>query len=964
MSTYTERLKSALHNPSLMLDIVYNELDRQLNVEGQGGYDVPIAGAPFPWALENATLLTCIGMDENEALLRRQYPHLAQTPEDLYHHMSDRDFLNRFSNPSMTTFTFIADREEILGKVVDIPDSRTKRLTIPRLTRFDVGGYSFMMQYPVHIDLMTHGGLQLTYGADKPSPIQTLTSNMVKWSIVTVDGNDYLMLEVPVHQMALDTHKETINEAVGFRSSYQFENQFFTARVFVKNNTLWEEITTTHSDQVYDHRRVTAVLTVVGNSLTVEIPSVYFTQGMVRGEIRIDIYNTQGEIDVDLSTFDVDQFQTTYNSIDDDSRFTSPLKTFSNIQAFSRQRVTGGVDQLSFNLLRNQTIYNTVSEEEEAVTFNQLNAHLQRRGYRVVKSIDNVTDRQFVATRSLPSQSLPQHSGAIGSCMGVFQSKLEDLVDSSVVIDNNERITILPTSLYEYVNGKVVRVSDTTATNLNNLSVEARTNIINQRRFLFTPFHYVLDGTNGGFDVRPYLLTHPKVEEQQFIDVNPSAEMQIGITRYNVVSTEYGYRLTILAKSGERYKLIDPENLAFQLSYLPQRERTWASINGELLSVDDDEFTIGFDIETNFDVTDDDHLRTLNFSMFDDNQREFFTPLLGEFDITFIALNQDMRVYDPGPLDAMITRHLLPANTDRMVISRERLLIRLGQSLRGLWRRGRTILSPESYQRYTDNVQATYSETIYERDEDGQVILKVNDDGTVDYRTVLHEAGDPVFVNGEPRYLHLKGDLVLDDEGKKILIEPRKLMREYTLFLMDGLYYFSTDQRVVDYRDSVPTFIAGLLENDLQVFESNLRERTDLFLHPTTTFGDVTVEANQDERRTIPLGQSMSVEYYLQPSSYNNTPLRTSLTEMTHRVISELLDQETISISGITSRLRAEAGSDIVEVKVTGLGDGETPVVSIIDQSTRLALGKRAIVLPNMDISIQDDLDIIFLRHR
>lgn len=964
MSTYTERLKSVLHNPSLMLDVVYNELDRQLNGSGEGGYDVPIAGAPFPWALENSTLLTCIGMDENEALLRRQYPHLAQDQEDLYHHMSDRDFLGRFSNPAGANFKFIAHKDEILSKVVDVTGTRTKRLTIPRLTRIDVGGYSFMMQYPIHIQLMTHGGLQLTYGSDKPSPITTLTTNMVNWSVVNVDGGEYLMIDVPVHQMALDTHKETINEAVGFRSSYRFDNQFFTARVYVKQAGEWTEIRTTHSDQVYDHRRLTAVLKVVDNTIAVEIPNVYFTQGMIRGEVRIDVYNTKGNIDVDLSTFDVDQFQVVYNSIDDEARYTAPLKTFANIQAFSRQRVTGGSNQLPFTALRDQVIYNTVSEEEEPVTANQINARLQRLGYRIVKSIDNVTDRQFVATRSLPSQNLPQHSGAIGTMMGVFQNKLEDLVGSTVVVDNNRRITILPTALFEYKDGKVQRVGDHVIEELNAVSVEARANIINQRRYLYTPFHYVLDGTGSEFDVRPYLLTSPFVSEQQFIDVNASAEMQVGISQYDIKPTEYGYKLTIVAKAGERFKLIDPDDIVFQLSYLPRNERTWASMNGNIIEVDDDEMMVEFAIETNFDIAGDDHIRTLNFSMFDDNQREFFTPLLGDFDISFIALNQDMRFYDPGVLDTMITRHLLPANTDRMVISRERLTLNLGRGLRGLWRRGRTILSQESYKRYATDIQATYSRNVYLNDEDGQPVLKINDDGSVDYDTILHEAGDLVFIDGEPKYSHLKGDLVRDDNGNKILVEPRKLMREYTLFLMDGLYYFSTDQRVIDYRKSIPTFIVDLLEGDLNQFQKNLRERTELFLYPTTTFGDVMIEANQDERRTVSLGQSISVEYYLQPSSYNNTSLRTTLTNMTHRVISELLGQETISLSAMTSRLRQEAGSDIIEVRVTGLGNDETSIISVIDQSTRLALGKRAIVLPNMELSVQDDLDIIFLRHR
>ena len=48
MSTYINRLRDVLNNPALMLDVVYNELEQQLQ-KRDGQYDVPTASAPFPW---------------------------------------------------------------------------------------------------------------------------------------------------------------------------------------------------------------------------------------------------------------------------------------------------------------------------------------------------------------------------------------------------------------------------------------------------------------------------------------------------------------------------------------------------------------------------------------------------------------------------------------------------------------------------------------------------------------------------------------------------------------------------------------------------------------------------------------------------------------------------------------------------------------------------------------------------
>lgn len=963
MSDYQSRLNDVKTNPALMLDVVYDELDAQLNQRG-GNYDVPNAGSPFAWAMENATYLTCLALDENEAILQRAYPRLAKDETDLYHHMSDRDYLGRFSQPASCNIQLILSREEVLGKVVSVPGTRYKRLTIPRLTQVTVGGYVFTMQYPVHIDLMSHGGLQITFGNDQPSPLMTLTSNIVKWSTVSLNNQLFLMLDLPFQQMALMTKQVSINAAAGYKATYPFDNGFFFARVYGRVQGRWVEINTTHSDQVYDHRRLTALLTVDDGRLTVEVPTVYFTQRMVPSELRVDIYTTRGEIDVDLSSFDATQFEARFNDLDDDSTFVAPLNSFNALQAISRQRVTGGADPVDFDTLRRQVIYNGLTNGSEPVTMAQLNTLMERRGYRLVNLVDNITDREFIAIRSLPGAEIAQLNSPLGSMVGTLQDTLVTLQGSKYVRSNGLRSTLMPQTLYEYVDGKVVRCADYVVDQLLAMSPEARVTRLNQRRYLYTPFHYVLDGTQQQFDVRPYYLSHPRITSQTFVDMNASTEMQIGIEFYEIEVTDTGYRLLITTTTGERAKLIPTDNWLFQLSYLPRGEKTYASMNGKVVGGEPGKWLVAFDITTNYDISSDDYLRTLNFSMFDDSQVDFFTPLEGDFDLTFMTLNQDMRFYDAGYLDTLITPHLLPENTDVMVVSRERLTLHLGSSLRQLYRRGRTVPTEENYQRYTENVPAVYQSTEFVRDQDGSLVITMDDNGNVGYE-IIHRQGDPILdQHGNPVYQHLKGDVVLGADGEPQLVESRKLKREYSLLMMDGLYYFATDQLVVDYRESIGDWLADQLEVNINEFQANLRERTDLYLHPTTTFGDTTVEVNQDERRTLPLSQSISVEYYLTPSAYSNVELRTSLSNMTHQVVSALLEEETVATSRLTTRLREEAGSDVVEVRVTGLGTGDTPVISVIDDSTRLTLGKRATVLPNMDITIQDDLDIMFLRHR
>jgi hypothetical protein len=47
--------------------------------------------SPFVWALDCTAVNTAMFLDEHATCVRRLYPSAAQTPDDLYRHMSDKD---------------------------------------------------------------------------------------------------------------------------------------------------------------------------------------------------------------------------------------------------------------------------------------------------------------------------------------------------------------------------------------------------------------------------------------------------------------------------------------------------------------------------------------------------------------------------------------------------------------------------------------------------------------------------------------------------------------------------------------------------------------------------------------------------------------------------------------------------------------------------------------------------------
>lgn len=963
MSTFRDRLNEVRANPTLMEHLVLNEISSQL--EGTGNYDITDPGNPFVALLQASTLESSMAVDEGEALLRRLYPSMALTEDELYLHMSDKDYIGRFASPAWTTFELYLNKGEVLAKVLPTDNGDVRKLVIPRLTEFDAAGTQFTMQYPIEIRRMSHGGLQIVYDTEDPSPIQTLETNQVDWSVLRIDAQQELLcLKIPVAQFHIETYTEALNQAAGFDQDYGFADQFYYARVYLTDTGgQWREIPTTHTDQVYDPLRVTAVLKVTNGRLNVRIPQVYFSQNLARDEVRVDIYTTQGPIDVDFGGYQASQFQVRFNDVDDDSTFVSPLTSFNQLQALNPNVVSGGADGVTFQELRRQVITNALGGQALPITHAQLGTELNNRGYTVVTNIDNITNRQFLASRRLPSPDSDDIAGGIGCMMGQLQTSLRELVGSAHVRDNGERVTILPSMLYELRDGVVTQVTDYERDSYATMTPDGLARTVNQRRFLYSPAHYVLDTGRDNFDVRPYYLDSPEVVRKVFVAENDTAQFQIGADEVGIERTVTGYRLTVRLRSGTRIREMPDENVVVQLGYRPNGESSYASLNGTLIGIQDEERVYQFDIETNYDIDADDGLYTTNLSMFDEAQRDFATPLLGNWDLTFLVINQDTTLYDAGIIDDMISDHLLPT-TGVMAVTRERVELRLGYALPNLWHRHRTIVTPQSYRRYADDVPYLYESTIFARNEDGQVIITPNGEGGYDYQT-LHEKGDPVLDGeGNPRYRFLKGDVIMDDNGEPELISPRQLAREITLFLVDGTFYFANDEAAETYRQRIPETIVSWLADDVGMLQQRLLEQSELYLYPTKSVGDTTAVVKEGLETTIALEQSLYVNYYMSDTAYSNTALRNSLKANTRLVVSEMLARPTVAMSDIIARLKAEAGSDVISLEVGGLGgDQNYSTVSITDDAVRMGLSRRLVVLSNQLLTVQDDIDISFLRH-
>jgi hypothetical protein len=982
--TLLNNIDAVRFNPSAIQRVVLNALQAALS---PAPTDVVDASNPFVFLLEASSVTAAAGMIENEVLSRKQYPSLALTPEDLYLHMSDVDYIGRFAQPGLATMSLLLGKDELYAKVVVDPVNGFSKIVIPRETTFTVNGLYFTMQYPIEIRVMGHGGLQIVYDVSESSPLQTLTTNVPIWSIVELAGTPYIRIDIPVYQMQITTNYGMLNNTTGFSMTYNFPDQYYYARVYSANaDGTWAEIVTTYTQQVFDPTVPTVVLTTMSGQLQVDVPLIYLSSGQLTTELRVDIYTTTGSIDLLLGNFAPDAFQVQYIDLDSYvdptkvSPFVAPLASFTTIGLFSDSAVAGGANELSFADLRTRVMANALGENNIPITSAQLTATLSNLGYDAVLDVDNVTNRIFLATRSLPAPTDGSVSSGAGCAIITLQASMNDLVLSNTVKDNGNRITLLPSTLYSIYNGVVSVVDNQTLATLNTMSNDVLANAVNSGEYVFTPFHYVMDMNGVSFDCRSYYLDSPQVLSKSFIAENDTLGLEVATYNYQFLRTYAnastgdvdGYALIVQTQSGDTFSALQDSQIVVQLSYIPEGEIDRATLNGVLVGHVNPDGTANptgterlykFFMGTNYDLDSSDNLEFSTFAMFANAPAPHFTALTTDFDLIYTVNNVTTLQQTPSSIDAEVAIPLVPAGS--VGISQERFTIQLGTALTDLWKSVRTVASSQNYARYTAPVPYVYKSVVYQRDPvTGNIVITRNDDGSLTY-TVLHNAGDPVLdANGHPLIQYNIGDVIVDGEGNPVVIVSRSLLRQVDIMFVDGAYYFATALPAKNYESSIPQLIVSWLDTDIASVNQKLLEQTTLYLYPKSTMGLVNVVVVAGSSVALSAQLTFTVNYYLTGTNYRNLDLRNSLTQLATTTIAAALTKSTVAINEIEATITAAAGTDVVALDVEGLGGvANYSAITALDDSIRLSIGKKIVSLADGTVGVVDAVTVNFVQH-
>lgn len=946
-------------NPSAVLRLGLAMVEEKLD----GKFDLVDPTNPFMMLAEANATMASAAMTDGEAVLRKMYESMSLDEDELYLHMSDRDYLDRFASPSRATISLFLAEEDVIRYAEQSEIGNYRKIVIPKHTQIVAGDIPFTMQYAIEIRIKPHGGYDVVYNVEDVSPVETLTSNVVDWKISSVNGRDFFRLNIPMRQMLIQSIPGQMTDSTNFKKTFVFKDQFYYARAYrVMQDGSWSEMRTTHTDQVFDPRIPTAVFQVVGNTLTVSIPQVYLRQGQLDAGLRIDIYTTRGEMDVDLNSLNPNAFSMLWRDLDGnvDKKYYASIPDM-ELTVTAMGATVGGKNRLTFEQLRDRVMTNSAGSINLPITNVQVTSYLENLGYSTVTDVDNVTNRNFLATRLLPIPEDGPVVSSAGLAVETLSITMEKLAEVETVVDNGERLTILPSTVYTTRTGVTEIVPKSYIDSLKVLPYDLLVEQLNQENFSYTPFHYVLDTNNDRFETRPYYLDNPQITDKNFIADNDTVGMSVSTRRYSLERIPTGYRLFIEVNGDATWNALPDDQCICQLAFRPETEIDLAHMNGTLYGMLNGNRVYQFDIETNYDI-DESHLMALtSFSMYHETPRDHYTPLKAKFYLIYAASYLSVAGLTPSVIDIDLNKANLPSSA--IGITEESFDIQLGSNLEGLWNSSRSLPSSLDYRRYDVDVPALYEQTVYERDETGAKVW-TNDGGNITF-SVLHAIGDPILDQDDnPTYKFRIGDVMLDVDGNPIVENTRKMLRQTDIVTVDGLYYFVTEFASKTYRDLIAKLITEWVSVDIVKAQAVLLEQSKLYFYPKVTLGYVDAWVLDNKQVRIRSSQSFKVTLYVNASVYRDASLRVSLTVAARTAINDVLQNAVVTSDAIVDSVRERVGADVIGLSVTGLGGADHyDTISMVDNAARLSMGKRAIAHADGSVGVEDSVDVIFIRH-
>lgn len=972
-----DELERMSNNPSRVIATVFNGIEKAV---ANGGGVINSTGHPFAYAVDlivgtNYGFISRLGDSTAESHLVH-----ARNIADLSKKMSDEDWYGIFAEPSSTAVRFIISEESLDRFSIRYDDvsgslkNTYRKLVLPPDTVFNVAGIPFLLENPVEIRVMDHGGYQVVYDSSRQSKLNPLTTNSPDLDTPDIDGRRYLAIHLPVRQLKITEYPNRgIHYSTGFSETIQIDQDqsLYAIRAFITpiGGNVRNEMAVVFNNDIFDPAMPTLTVDMLTEkSFNVAIPSVYLQNNTAIGTLTILVYTTQGAYYRDLKTLKTQDHTVAYYNYANDkgklNMYEAPFKSINDVMMDSIEPIVGGRDATPFEELKNLMIYGH-RRRLIPVSDTDLSQFMLRNGYSSVKSIDLVTSRLYRVTKDLPLQedklfqddTVARFNSSIGTHVGSLLTSLEELVGSGNAIDNGRRVTVMDKTVFDITKQTPYMVSKQEVDRLMGLSNALKIDALQYKTMVFNPFIYVIDTTKDRASCRLYRVAKPMIEYQQFRYENTSFGVKVGVGAIQIKSDRNGYVIQIKTQSSDSYKQIADDQLNIQLAIEASDSKLPATMKATLLGKDaDGERIFQFVLPSQYDIDDVDQLDLGGFNQFGNPQPEVRANLNVRANFIFTYTEEGQPLMSES--DMKIDQNLFDEPT--IAIIETEYSVEFGRALKSLYTRIRPMVGLAQYKKYEQDVPDVYEENEYLY-KDGKLVI----DPKTNLPIVVHKKGEVRKTpDGKVILKYQKGDTVFDDQGKPVPLEPRKMKYHWDFIGFDFNYLVSQDEYDTSYEQRVEDFFVDEVVGQLDGFNRITLDETVLVFKPRSTMGYVHVTVNEAVERVLKTDLSFRITYSLTKEGMRNLNLKSSLDTSTHRTINDILRQGTVSVSEIVSALRANGGDDVLDVKVIMLAGTDTvDIITNVDNTNGFSVRKVIDQTADRYLTIKEDMDVQFKRH-
>jgi len=689
-------------NPNAIQREVYTLLEKAV----AGKLLVVDPANPFSLLLESAAVMSADALNEGEAVTRRLYSQLVTNEDELFGHIADMEYIGVWGTPSTADFLFMLNVDEVKKLAVVVPGTGTKKLTIPRETEVRVGGASFTFAYPIDIIVTASDSISVIYDTSRMSPFMSLQSNVLEYKILPFNGINALLFKVPGMQYSVESRISPLSNSTGFIVRYPLTDQLYYCRVYhrLESASEWIELATTHSSNIYDRETPTAALKRADNTLTIRIPEVYFNTGQMGVDLRIDIFETKGDLSLALGEYPDTAVGRTFKDLDpeENGRYTAPLSLITQLAVTGDGTTKGGSPGLDFKELQARTVRNS-TYKPLAVSEIDLVNDLKDSGYTVSTVIDNITNRTFQASRQMPYPTVGLSSSAIGTTVATLRLTSFILSAPSTIVKDDLTWSIMPNTLYKTQGRAFVIVADSEREWLTSMSPDELIATLNAGKYFFSPFLTTLDTAGNQFGYKNYIIDQPKIASKYFISDNDNVDYIAAITAIDTHKVDTGYVVNVAVTGQVGHETLPADKTGLQMAFKPaggERRAYLEGVNGPITP------------DTKFDF--------IHY-------------------VTELGLTEENK----GGIQSLVGGGAAPM--DAVAVSHETVNVRLFEVLDGLVNRSRTSIDAPAYSVHTVDVPLTYTEDVFQINPiTGHLDLEQQSDGR--WGPILrHAFGDEVL---------------------------------------------------------------------------------------------------------------------------------------------------------------------------------------------------------------------------